>query len=379
MPFGRSAKPNNRSQHNLAVESIGPSSSAGAPSLSVGVSSTSSGAGTGPGPVSGIQGIPGIGVSTSGAQAQHVNHQHPPGPGPGPGPGLTQLQVQGPSSSASASGQGPANLPLTTNDSFVQDLRAVSQGHQFPPPQLYGPSSGQDLPPASQGLNQHHSQAQAQLHQLHPLNTSNVVSDAEARKAASKFVDAVTRSQSQRYNTVATPVQPNPSFGASYEDLTRSLQATPQDQQSFAYHHHHHHQHQQQQQQQQQRQHAPPPQPPPQSAPVEPKRSTRRLIKNILGGTPRSDTSRSGHSHHPSESQSQSQSHNFYDNTAGLARRPSKRISNPNPPALRNGPSQISLDQQSLDWQSQGPQSQPSPLQIVRAPQFSRWPSELGH
>lgn len=346
--------------------------------MSVSVSSTASGTGTGPGPVAGIQGIPGIGVSTSGAQArQQVNHQPPPGPGPGPG--LTQLQVQGPSSSASALGQGPTNLPLTTNDSFVQDLRLVSQNQQLPPSHLYGPSSGQDHPVLPQALNLNHqsSQAQAQLHQLHPLNTGTAVSDAEARKAAHKFVDAVTRSQSQRYNTVATPVQSNPSYGASYEDLTRSLQATPQDPQALAYHQHQQQQHQQQQlqqqqqqQQHQQRQHAPPPQPPPpQSAPVEPRRSTRRLIKNILGGTPRNETSRSGHSHHPSESQSQSQahSHNFYDNTGGLARRPSKRISNPNPPALRTGPSQVSLDQQSLDWQSQGPpQSQPSPLQTVR-------------
>lgn len=340
--------------------------------MSVTVSSTASGTGTGPGPVSGIQGTSGIGVSTSGAQAQQqVNHQPPPGPGPGPG--LTQLQVQGPSSSASALAQGPANLPLTTNDSFVQDLRAVSQNHQLPPPHLYGTSSGQDIASAPQGLN-HHSHAQAQLHQLHPLNTGTAVSDAEARKAASKFVDAVTRSQSQRYNNVATPIQSNPPFGASYEDLTRALQATPQDQQSFAYH-------QQQQQLQQQRQQAPlpqppPPPPPPQSAPVEPRRSTRRLIKNILGGTPRNETSRSGHSHHPSETQlqSQSQSHSFYDNTAGLARRPSKRISNPNPPALRTGPSQVSLDQQSLDWQSQGPQSQPSPLQTVRVSQLSPLP-----
>ncbi|KAJ4391900.1 hypothetical protein N0V93_005520 [Gnomoniopsis smithogilvyi] len=365
MPFGRPAKPNNRSQHNLAVESAGSSSSTGAPSVSVNVSSTASGTGTGPGPVSGIQGIQGIGVSASGAQARQVNHQPPPGPGPGPGPGLTQLQVQGPSSSASALGQGPTNLPLTTNDSFVQDLRAVSQNQQPPPPHLYGPLSGQDLSAAQQGLKDH-SQAQAQLHQLHPLNTGTAVSDAEARKAASKFVDAVTRSQSQRYNTVATPIQSNPSFGASYEDLSRPIQATPQDQQSIAYHQHQ----QQQQQQQQHRHHGPPPQPPPpptQSAPVEPRRSTRRLIKNILGGTPRNDTSRSGHSHHPSESQLQlqAQSHSFYDNTGGLARRPSKRISNPNPPALRTGPSQVSLDQQSLDWQSQGAQSQsqPSPLQ----------------
>jgi hypothetical protein len=58
---------------------------------------------------------------------------------------------------------------------------------------------------------------------------------------------------------------------------------------------------------------------------------------------------------------------NSYDNTGGLARRPSKRVANP-PPSIRTGSSsvsQISIDQQqqqSLDW-SQQQHSLPSPLQ----------------
>ncbi|CAN8096629.1 unnamed protein product [Discula destructiva] len=382
MPFGRSAKPNNRSQHNLAVESAGSTSGLGTPSASSTGTATSTGSLSGPGITAASSGLQGIGVSTSGAQTlEQLSHIQPPppgpgrGPGPGPGPGQLQPfqqqqqqqhgQFQGPSSAA-APGPGPANLPLT-NDSFVHhDLRAVSQNHQLPPPHLYGLASGsgsdQDLSLTTP--------TPAQLHQLHPLNTgtARAVSDADARKAASRFVDAVTRSQSQRYNQVATPIQSNPSYGASYEDLTRSLQATAQGQQSFAYHQHPHQHHQQQALLPQQQ---PPPPPPPipqqqqQSAPVEPRRSTRRLLKNIIAGNPRNDSSRSGHSNQPSESQAQiqahSQAHHLYDNTAGLARRPSKRISNPNPPpppALRTGPSQVSLDQQSLDWQSQ-----PSPLQ----------------
>lgn len=318
MPFGRSAKPNNRSQHNLAVESAGPA--AGAPSAS----------GPGPGPVS----VPVPVTVQSGPIAGATGAQ----PQLGPGPGHPQLQ-QGPS--ASALGQGPSNLSLTTNDSFVQDLRAVSQNQQLPPSHFYAPTPGD--PQTSQAL--HH----AQLHQqLQPLNTNAgvAVSDAKVRKAAHEFVDAVARSQSQRYHQVATPIQVNPSYGGSYEDLSKSLQ------QPFTYHH----------QQQQQ-----PPPLPHQGTPVESRRSTRRLIKNILVGAPKNEQSRSDHSHHHSQSQSQSQSHSFYEN-AGLGRRSSsRRISNPNPPALRTGPSQVSLDQQSLDWQSsQGPQSQPSPLQNVR-------------
>ncbi|KKY39360.1 hypothetical protein UCDDA912_g00571 [Diaporthe ampelina] len=115
--------------------------------------------------------------------------------------------------------------------------------------------------------------------------------------------------------------------------------------------------HQQQLQQHQQHQHQQQQQGP---APVESRRSTRRLIKNILAGAPnlnKADQARPEYTphHHPSHSQ------HAYDNTAGLARRPSKRISNP--PALRTGPSQVSLDQQPAEWQSQGPQTQPSPLQ----------------
>lgn len=365
MPFGRSAKPNNRSQHNAAVESAGPNSSTGSiTGTGTGTTGTTGSSGSGSGAPATAVGLQGIGVSTPGAQTQ-LNHQQT-----SQGQQLQQQQQHhSQSPSVSSLGQGSSNLAQLT-DSFAHDNR------QLPPPPHHfyglatGSGSGQDLPSNAQGnlISSNHSQAQAQA-QLHPLNTGNArgVSDAEARKAASKFVDAVTRSQSQRYNQVATPIQPNPTFGASFEDLTRSLQAgNPQGQQQpFVYHHQHHQQ--------------PPPQQPyqpplPQSAPVEPRRSTRRLIKNILGGNPRNDSSRSGHSHHPSESQSQSQpqaqnpsQHLLYDSNGVLPRRSSKRISNPNPPppGIRTGPSQISLDQQSLDWQSQGHQSQPSPLQTV--------------
>lgn len=353
MPFGRSAKPNNRSQHSLAVESAG--SVAGIPSAS----------GPGPGAVSipvtaAVQSVGLAGASAApGAQPQV-----------GPGPGHPQLQ-QGPSS-ASALGQGPSNLSLSANESFVQDPRAINQKQQLPPPHLYATASGDSQ--ASQAA-LHHA---AQLHQqLHPINTNPAVAvtDARARKAAHDFVDAVARSQSQRYHQVVTPVQPNSSYGASYEDLpNRTSQPVNPQHPAFAY-----------------QQQPPPSLPQQQGTPVEPRRSTRRLIKNILAGAPKNEQQRTSHSHHHhtqsqslllaqsqsqshSQSQSQSQSHNFYDTAHPGRRSSSKRISNPNPPALRTGPSQVSLDQQSLDWQSQGTgtQTQPSPLQNVRLIQLPR-------
>ncbi|KAK1598575.1 uncharacterized protein LY79DRAFT_505712 [Colletotrichum navitas] len=99
---------------------------------------------------------------------------------------------------------------------------------------------------------------------------------------------------------------------------------------------------------------APSPVPPP--APE--KRSARRLLKNILGG--------SGRDHHNTPP-SQTTPPNSYDNTAGLARRPSKRVSNPPPAktALSQRASQLSLDRQSVDWPLSGPHQQPPQLQGV--------------
>ncbi|KAG8161614.1 hypothetical protein KVR01_008601 [Diaporthe batatas] len=397
MPFGRSAKPNNRSQQHL-VESAGPAAVSG---------SSQAAAGTDPaGAASASSSLPAPASSapTSAAAAgQGISPSGVAGAQPGPGHGhgqAAQPQAQAQSSQSSQSqahqvgvqpnNQGPSSAsgPSTTSsESFVQDLRAASQ----PPPQLppssshlysslptassSGPnnnnSSNNNLSSSSSSPPSHH---QSQLHQLHPLNTASPpVPDARVRKAVHEFADAVARSQSQRYHQVATPVQPNPSFGSSFEDLSRPYSNTPP-QPPLAYHpqlhhqqqphqHQHQHQHQQQQQllhqqqlqQQQRQQHQNPP------APVESRRSTRRLIKNILAGAPNLNKAeqQARPEYHPHHQPSHSQ--HTYDNTAGLARRPSKRISNP--PALRTGPSQVSLDQQPADWQSPGPQTQPSPLQ----------------
>ncbi|KAI7786577.1 hypothetical protein LA080_003306 [Diaporthe eres] len=352
MPFGRSAKPNNRSQQHL-VESAGPTTVSGSSQAAAGTesaggassasaSASAAGQGISPSGVAGAQPGPGHGQAQSQAQAQ----------GQGQSQSQTHHQVgvqpQGPSSAS-----GPST---TTSESFVQDLRAASQPPPLPPSASHLYSSAPTASTSGPNNSSSSSHHQTQLHQLQPLNTANT--DARVRKAAHEFADAVARSQSQRYHQVATPVQPNPSFGSSFEDLSKQSYTPPQP--PLAYHHQHHHQqphhsHQQQLQQLQQQQ-----QPGP--APVESRRSTRRLIKNILAGAPtlsKADQARPEYTphHHPSHSQSQ----HAYDNTAGLARRPSKRISNP--PALRTGPSQVSLDQQPADWQSRAPQTQPSPLQ----------------
>ncbi|KAL2287607.1 hypothetical protein FJTKL_05007 [Diaporthe vaccinii] len=317
MPFGRSAKPNNRSQQHL-VESAGPTTVSGSSQAAAGTesaggassasaSASAAGQGISPSGVAGAQPGPGHGQAQSQAQAQ----------GQGQSQSQTHHQVgvqpQGPSSAS-----GPST---TTSESFVQDLRAASQPPPLPPSASHLYSSAPTASTSGPNNSSSSSHHQTQLHQLQPLNTANT--DARVRKAAHEFADAVARSQSQRYHQ----------------------------------HHHQqpHHSHQQQLQQLQQQQ-----QPGP--APVESRRSTRRLIKNILAGAPtlsKADQARPEYTphHHPSHSQSQ----HAYDNTAGLARRPSKRISNP--PALRTGPSQVSLDQQPADWQSRAPQTQPSPLQ----------------
>ncbi|ORY63545.1 uncharacterized protein BCR38DRAFT_344903 [Pseudomassariella vexata] len=96
-----------------------------------------------------------------------------------------------------------------------------------------------------------------------------------------------------------------------------------------------------------------------QPAPTEAKRSKRNnIIKNISSAF--SSSRNSDNSHH--------QHNHSYDNTSSLARRPSKRVSNPFPPTIRTGASQVSLEQlvQHPDWTApQSQNTQQSPLQGV--------------
>ncbi|KAL7811090.1 hypothetical protein V8C26DRAFT_226205 [Trichoderma gracile] len=84
------------------------------------------------------------------------------------------------------------------------------------------------------------------------------------------------------------------------------------------------------------------------------KRSARKIIKGIFSGR--------GHDSHRDQQAPASASSQSYDNTAGLARRPSKRISNSNPPSVKTGLS----PNPDRDWHT--PSSsvhQTSPLQGV--------------
>ncbi|EON98082.1 hypothetical protein UCRPA7_6440 [Phaeoacremonium minimum UCRPA7] len=245
------------------------------------------------------------------------------GAGPPPAGQQSQIQTQ---QSAGPGGAGIPALSASSTESFDQrgpptQLQPQLQSSQQQPPlppahgvNVFGPAGNQ--PP----LNPNHQQP------LHGHSQS--VFDARQQKAAQDFADSVNRSQSQRYPQVTTPIHPqqlHPSFASSsVDDLPSALQAAssniPQGQPGVPHH-----------------QQAPPP---------EPKRSTRRLIRNILSGNSGSTSTR-----------------DHYDNTGGLARRPSKRVSNP--PAIRTGPSQVSLENQPIDWQHQGSHTQPSPLQGV--------------
>ncbi|RBA13147.1 hypothetical protein FPRO05_13790 [Fusarium proliferatum] len=173
-----------------------------------------------------------------------------------------------------------------------------------PPPHLYSsPSAASSTTGAN--INQH----PPSLQQQQSSNLSNVAFDPH--QPQSEFNDAsLGRSQSIRYNA-ATPYSLQTS---SVEDLNRYGQIPPQQLQ------------QQQQQAQAQAQQ--------QTAPAE-KRSTRKLIKGIFSGSNRG-ASDGQHHHSISIGHNNNQS---YDNTGGLARRPSKRQQSPlNPP--QHSPSQ---------------------------------------
>ncbi|KAK7736222.1 hypothetical protein SLS53_007057 [Cytospora paraplurivora] len=250
MPFGRPARSNNRSQHNL-VESAG--IAAANTTVTGPGSSSSSGQGI-PTPSSASTGV-GAGAGAGGppGQPRQVQPQ-----------GQTGGQRQGPSSSALD--------PSKTTASFVQDPRAANQ--PLPPHNLYTSSTPVSASGSGSGSGSTSASGDpySSVQQLHALNTANlnssanVVPDARVSKAAYDFRDAVGRSRSQRTHQVATPIQPNLSYGASYEDLTTPFNYQQQQQQPIAYQNH-------LQQQQQQ------------GPPVESRRSTRRLIKNILAGT----------------------------------------------------------------------------------------------
>ncbi|EPE07321.1 hypothetical protein F503_07972 [Ophiostoma piceae UAMH 11346] len=194
------------------------------------------------------------------------------------------------------------------------------------------------------------------------------------------YQDQVSRSQSQRYATQGQPQQSHQHYAssslgaASVDDLSRIQLSSPLESQeqrlSVA---------------------QPQPTPAPAQPPVQEKtRATRKLFKNFLGGgssSSRAAAAAAAAAASDSSSRSNQQqtpppppaSQNAHNNTAGIGRHPSKRLSQQQPPALRTGHSQVSVLESSSEWpihtQQQQyvgadggklpPNTQPSPLQGI--------------
>ena len=204
------------------------------------------------------------------------------------------------------------------------------QQPSFPPHLFNPPPSGAGIPPSLQS------------------STSGVGGssgfDGHQSQSSLEFADAAA--VSQRYGAPLHPQQlqqqhrhPPQEYGitpGSVDDLPAAV----------GYHH-------QQQLQQQQ----PPQQSTPSLSPAPEKRSTRKLIKGIFG------SGRQSHDTAAQQQQNQSATPTGpYDNTAGLARRPSKRVSNPPDLKTTNLPQAAQLPPDE-DWQPKGPYAQQkSPL-----------------
>lgn len=289
MPFGRTGKHNNRSQHNLAVSTVG--GGAISQSQSDGVSATS----------------------------------NPPPP-------------------ASSN-----NTAFTSSESFDNPLRPNQPQTNYLQHSVNIHSAVQGAGVDNGNNNGNGLVSQSQLHH------SNTVSGGafDSRRRDPDFADQVSRSQSQRYPQQISPTQTErqqqqlsqlqiqQQYSLSSGSVENLHEAVAVNSPGAS-------------------QQGPPPQQQQQQLPSGPtpkKQSTRKLIKNILTGNNNKSSSDSQQQHQHQTSQS---SHN---NTGGLARRPSKRVSNL-PPTVPTGASQVSLEQQQpVDWQTRGAPITPSPLQ----------------
>lgn len=259
------------------------------------------------------------------------------------GPAASLASADGGSAAARAGNAAAGNTPLSASsnaafssnesfDSTQQPPQSQSQSQSQPQLQSQPPHP----PPHTVSLYTS-PQGGVNTASVSPLHHSNTVSAAfNPRQKDPDFADQVSRSQSHRFSQ-ASPIQnPHPHHQYSPSGSVNNLQNVPLVTSPVAV---------------QGQPIAPPHQP--QAQP--PKK--RNFIKNILSGNNNNSNNNRGPDPHQHVSQ------NSYNNTAGLARRPSKRVSNP--PPIRTGASQVSLEQPSVDWQSQGPPSRGSPLQGV--------------
>lgn len=340
--FGRLSKHSNRSQHALPEQ------------LSTGAGGSGSSAASGSGPSGGAvqaQAQAHAQTQQGGGAIGALGALGSAGQADSPAEG-TQVTPQSALSSTTAlsssdhletfvDARPPPQSQQQLQQQQQQQLQQQQQQHQQhpppPPPHLFNPqSAGVNLPPSLQT----------------PGAGGSPAFDGHQPPTPIDFTDpSVSRSQSQRYGAPLTPQQLQ-QHQQVYGTASGSIDDLPS---TSGYH-----------------QPPPPPQQQSAPAPAPQKRSTRKLIKGIFG------SSRESHdAHHQQQQQppppTQSTGHNPpgpYDNTAGLARRPSKRVSNP--PNLKTSSSQTAQAQLSpdRDWQTQGTGSgpysqQPSPLHEV--------------
>ncbi|UNI21540.1 hypothetical protein JDV02_007520 [Purpureocillium takamizusanense] len=331
--FGRLSKHSNRSQHALAE----PPLPAVAPVTGPG-SGSAAASGSGPGAAATVP-------APTASSTSH-NNSTTTAAGAGAPPGQADSPVDTTPQSALSSTAG-----LSSNEHFVDaQQHQLSQQPQHPTASLPSSSSSQQQQPPPPPHSQQHANFyghQSAGVRLPPLQTSSDVAhggspvfDARHQHPATPidFADAaaVSRSQNQRYDPSAHHLtqQHHQQHPQVYGIASGSIEDLPS---AGTY------------------------QPSPIATNAPEKRSTRKLFKGFFG------SGRS--SHDPAPPQQHGHAHQgSYDNTAGLARRPSKRISNP-PPIIKTGnlpqATQHQQHQQSSsdrDWYQGPPSQQPSPL-----------------
>ncbi|KAE9568885.1 hypothetical protein CGMCC3_g14995 [Colletotrichum fructicola] len=321
--FGRIGRHNNRSQQAL-VEPVG-----GAPS-----------AGNSPTPLSAVPAaLSGAGGQVPLPPSGH-SQSHPQGQGHGHGLSISHSLAPAPAPTSSSTTPtttnttttGGANNPITPHsasstafssiESFDTQHQQQHQQQQFQNLQhqqhqhQQHQQGQQGPPPPPHDYPASASPAAAAASRNSLLLQHNPLPPADSRQRGpgqqQEFADSVSRSQSQRYPPAVAPY-PNTQYGAassSVDNLRASLNntstATAQSQATS---------------------------PTPQPAPQPEKRSARRLLKNILGA---------GRDHHNTPPPSQQPTPpGSYDNTGGLARRPSKRTPDSHRNSIRYVPSDL--------------------------------------
>ncbi|KAK2590256.1 hypothetical protein QQS21_012055 [Conoideocrella luteorostrata] len=313
---------------------------------------------------------------------QHQHQQHQPQPQPQPQAGSGVGVGAGVSATAGATVMATSSHAAQANSSAEALPRpALSSSTAHSSSDHLETSADSRSPPQGQQQLQHQQLQQQQPPPLPPhlfntqtggvnlplsLQTSGPGGspsfDGHQSQTPIDFGPGVSRSQSQRYGRPLSSQRQQPQQQQQHQRQQQQQQQ----------------QHHQQQQQQQvygiasgsfddlpnagahHQQLPPPPQQPSVLAPAAQKRSTRKLIKGIFG------SSRESHDSHNHQQQPPPQptGHNpsgAYDNTAGLARRPSKRVSKP--PNLKTSFSQATQLPIDRDWHTPGTYSQqPSPL-----------------